>query len=208
MKPVWNKQIAWYLRLNRECSVCSQKSRLATSRPHKFTSRKVVKRAERAFLVAKGPTERSRLVSLAVFSFAFRVSLCGSCSRFLSAKRRLEKVGEARSPQQTGAKMLRLGGRCEDLAHFPRLAKRKRKWLFCVKNGELRDFATGVPDYFFVSSWLEKGEKAGFFAIVNVFNTFSHVWTLTHTLARMTRLACNLTRIWGKISGRSRHINS
>ena len=35
---------------------------------------------------------------------------------------------------------------------FPRLAKRKQKQLFCIKNGELRDFTTGVSDYFFASS--------------------------------------------------------
>ena len=74
---------------------------------------------ERAFWVAKRPTERGRLVSLAVCSFAFRVSLPSSCFHFLSAKRKLEEVREARSPQRTGAKMLRLAGRCEDFACFP-----------------------------------------------------------------------------------------
>ena len=117
-KPVWNEQIAWYLQFH-ECSVCSQKSRLATSQPHKFMSRKVIKQAKQAFRVTKWPTERGGLVLLAVSSFAFRVSLRSSCCRFLSAKWRLEKVREARSPQRTGAKTLRLGGRCEDLARFP-----------------------------------------------------------------------------------------
>ena len=42
---------------------------------------------------------------------------------------KVEKVREARSPQRRGAKMLRLVGRSEDLAHNSRLAKLERKQL-------------------------------------------------------------------------------
>ena len=114
-------------KLKTKLFVCSQKSRLARSWPHEFTSRKVIKRTEQAFWVAKRPTKRSRLFSLAVFSLAFYVSLRSSCFHFISAKQRLEKVRDCSKQVQ----------RCEDLRgvvrtlHISHLAKRKRKWV-CV----------------------------------------------------------------------------
>ena len=67
---------------------------------------------------------------------------------------------------------LRLGGDVRTL-HVSHLAKRKRKWLFCIKNGEWCDFATDASDYIFASSWLEKRKTAGLSGLVNVLNTFS-----------------------------------
>ena len=113
--------------LKQNIFVCSQKSRLATSWLHEFTSRKVIKQAEQAFWVAKRPTKRGRLVSLAVFSLAFHVSLRSSCFHFISAKQRLEKVRDCSKQVQ----------RCKDLRgvvrtlHISHLAKRKRKQV-CV----------------------------------------------------------------------------
>ena len=91
-------------------------------------SRKVIKRAEQAFWVAKRPTRRGGLVWLAVFSLAFHVSLRSSCFHFISAKQlRLEKVRDCSKQVQ----------RCKDLRgvvrtlHISHLAKRKRKRV-CV----------------------------------------------------------------------------
>ena len=61
---------------------------------------------------------------------------------------------------------LRLAGDVRTL-HVSRLAKRKRKWLFCVKNGEWCDFATDASDYIFASSWLEKRKTVGLSGLVN-----------------------------------------
>ena len=61
---------------------------------------------------------------------------------------------------------LRLGGDVRTL-HVSHLAKRKRKWLFCVKNGEWSDFATDASDYIFASSWLEKRKTVGLSGLVN-----------------------------------------
>ena len=45
--------------------------------------------------------------------------------------------------------------------HVSRLAKRKRKWLFCVKNGEWCDFATDASDYIFCEFLTWNKENGG-----------------------------------------------